>query len=64
MQGIRLSEEQNTQENKQEQNESNPDDGYYEQQLAKSVEQKNPQPRQHSDQAKMILDLFNGKYMD
>ena len=50
--------------NKQEQNENNTDDGYYEQQLAKSAEQKNLQPRQHSDQAKMILDLFNGKYMD
>ncbi len=40
------------------------DDGYYEQQLEKSREQKNPQPKQHSDQAKMIMDLFNGKYMD
>ena len=42
----------------------NSDDGYYEQELAKSLEKKNPQPKQHSDQAKMILDLFNGKYMD
>lgn len=42
----------------------NSDESYYEQQLAKSKEQKNPQPKSHSDQAKMILDLFNGKYMD
>jgi len=40
------------------------DDDYYEHQLEKSREQKNPQPKQHSDQAKMIMDLFNGKYMD
>ena len=48
--------------NAQTNNES--DDEYYEQQLAKAQSTKQPQVKQHSDQAKMILDLFNGKYMD
>lgn len=40
------------------------DEEFYEQQLAQKEEQKSKAPKMYSDQAKMILDLFNGKYMD
>lgn len=39
------------------------DEEFYEQQLAQKQEQKTKAPKMYSDQAKMILDLFNGKYM-
>lgn len=37
---------------------------FYEKQLAQKDSQKPAQPKVYSDQAKMIMDLFNGKYMD
>ncbi len=39
-------------------------DDYYEQQLVKKQSQIDNPPKIQSDQAKMILDLFNGKYLD
>ena len=37
---------------------------YYENKLAEKDEKSRPQSKVYSDQAKMILDLFNGKFMD
>lgn len=37
---------------------------YYEKKLEEKDEQSRPQPKVYSDQAKMIMDLFNGKFMD
>ena len=37
---------------------------FYEQQLKEKREENNPKKIVYSDQAKMIMELFNGKYMD
>ena len=45
-------------------NENESDIEYYEKQLNHKNELETKIPEHHSDQAKMILELFNGKYMD
>jgi len=45
-------------------NEEDEEEEFYEKQLAEKNGKKPSQPKVYSDQAKMIMDLFNGKYMD
>lgn len=49
---------------KEEQNQLTEDEEYYDKKLAEIKEHKSPAHQEYSDQAKMIIDLFDGKYMD